>query len=1570
MKPDQTLLESPSVNFKIQIYSPGTEDCLLYEEDHLGVNMTGSQGLFALPVGKGSRDTGNFEDSSTLTQILNNAGGSFSPTTCAAVGTYSPLATDNRKLRLTFDDGSGPVTLSQDLNIQSVPYAQYADSVGGVSAAEILTVNGGTDLNQSSLETIFATAADTTALRSLLDGNSTDYMVAAPASSVGFNNQRVTDVAAPAAGTDAANKTYVDSNLGGNTVNTGILGSGDTGEVLTWNGSQWEAQTLAVSGDLFNGGNTTGTAVNVGTNDAFNLVLETNNTPAMTIDASQGVSLAAGLGVTGGVNAGDDVNLLTESELRFQDAAGGEFIGFKAPASVTTNTTFTLPDGDGTANQVLATDGSGQLIWVTDANTDAVETVFGRSGTVTAATGDYDANQVDNTPAGDIAATDVQAAITELDSEKVTLSGDTMTGNLNLGAQSELRLQDDTGGQYVGLKAPVGVTNYVMELPPTVGVTGQVLELDGSGNLIWASNAPGLTSLNGENSGVQTFATGTAGTDFGIATSGGVHTFNIPTASGTNRGALSSSDWTTFNNKLSSALTDGQILVGDSGNAAVGVALSGDATMTNAGVVTVSKLQNRDVSATLPGDTQVLKWNNGSTTWEPGADLVLTETQVDAFANNNGYAASTDVVAKAGDTMTGDLNLDNESEIQLSEADGNGANYVGLKAPANLAADVIWTLPDTLGAANQVLRNSAVPGVLEWATPTTGTGDLLANGSVPMTGNLNIAGQSIIGGTVASANLTLDSTSNATKGDVLINASGGNVGIGTTAPVNLLSLSQGAISIDTNGNGNWVGISERNEGLSLTSSTNADTNTDLFIDNLGNVGIGTLNPSSPLEVAGIIRSTSGGIAFPDGTTMTTAASNSVGTTSDGDVNIAADDDGNGSGELILSTNTQERFRIANGGNIGIGSSAPSQLLDLLGTGQTSIQMRQDAAGAETWRFSAGTTALRTIMDGNDQMRFDQNGDKIIYDETGATTNLIIKNDGNVGIGTTSPETKLQVGASDSTVRVRVENIDSDGTGNNFPGIENYNYMGTSNFFGYPVVNMRNSRGSKVSAEALQSGDKLGAIEFEGVYNTSDQDHLGALIIGTAAENYSASAGGTDLTFRTTSIGATVPSEKMKISAEGNVGIGTTVPAGKLSVTGGSIAMDNDGDGNVSSIAERSNGLSLSSFGNADLNSHMFINPTGLVGIGTLSPTAQLDVVGVIKSSSGGFTFPDGTTMTTAASPSVGVTNITDVNIAADTDTNGSGSVNISAGGNERIRVVSDGRVGIGTTNPVSTLNIYEDSGAIGIQGGLTIENDGNGDSLVQFLLTGGQRWVAGIDNSDSDKLKISSSLDLSTDTRFTIDPSTGNVGVGTTTPGAKLHVDGSGAGAGVCVTSDGTCSAVPAGGEISAEVVLNTGADYAEYFEAEENLPEGDLVGLNLSTGKVRSYEPGDQLLGVVSTDPGVIGNSELRDAETAVLVALVGQVPVLEERVREDDGIVFTNDGQAIGYRLSNGNIYLNLSSGSESLKRKIASQDQRLEKQDADNLAQEAKISAQAEEITSLKRFNLEFQKRLEKLENLLQK
>jgi hypothetical protein len=178
-----------------------------------------------------------------------------------------------------------------------------------------------------------------------------------------------------------------------------------------------------------------------------------------------------------------------------------------------------------------------------------------------------------------------------------------------------------------------------------------------------------------------------------------------------------------------------------------------------------------------------------------------------------------------------------------------------------------------------------------------------------------------------------------------------------------------------------------------------------------------------------------------------------------------------------------------------------------------------------------------------------------------------------------------------------------------------------------------------------------------------------------------------------------------------------------------------------------------------------------------------------------------------------------------------------------------------------------------------------------------------------------------TQTAFYIQNGTGNVGIGTTNPGAKLEVKDGGikvnqnVGAHYFIGEkagdtefrlDNNANGYADGGWIGG------GADYAEWFEKEGNVPRGALIGLNLATGKARVWQVGDPFIGVHSTNPGFIGNnieSEKTKEEmeqTHVLVALLGQVKINSSDIIEQGRRVMTSDGQFIGWKLSNGKVFI----------------------------------------------------------------
>jgi hypothetical protein len=139
-----------------------------------------------------------------------------------------------------------------------------------------------------------------------------------------------------------------------------------------------------------------------------------------------------------------------------------------------------------------------------------------------------------------------------------------------------------------------------------------------------SAGGTGLVSLDGLTSTTQSFSTGTAGTDFGISSAGSVHTFNLPVADATHTGKLSSTDWTTFNNKQSAisvappiTITSGVISINGQGTTTT--VLHGNAS----GAATFGAV---DLNTDTTGILGVLKGGTGASTFGGSFDALLVAT--------------------------------------------------------------------------------------------------------------------------------------------------------------------------------------------------------------------------------------------------------------------------------------------------------------------------------------------------------------------------------------------------------------------------------------------------------------------------------------------------------------------------------------------------------------------------------------------------------------------------------------------------------------------------------------------------------------------------------------------------------------------------------------------------------------------------------------------------------------------------------------------------------------------------------------------------------------------------------
>lgn len=171
----------------------------------------------------------------------------------------------------------------------------------------------------------------------------------------------------------------------------------------------------------------------------------------------------------------------SDAILAFYDDAGDNYIILRAPDVLTANTTFVLPAADGSANQVLKTDGSGNLSFV-DQTTDT-NTNLGNSDQTLSddRTIDVDGNSliIENS------STEIARIFSNgyiRGTGRLIVDGNGTVGGV-------VRVSDADSSNYVDLQSPTALSgNIAFTLPSADGTSGQVIQTDGSGNLSFASN--------------------------------------------------------------------------------------------------------------------------------------------------------------------------------------------------------------------------------------------------------------------------------------------------------------------------------------------------------------------------------------------------------------------------------------------------------------------------------------------------------------------------------------------------------------------------------------------------------------------------------------------------------------------------------------------------------------------------------------------------------------------------------------------------------------------------------------------------------------------------------------------------------------------------------------------------------------------------------------------------------------------------------------------------------------------------------------------------------------------------
>lgn len=386
---------------------------------------------------------------------------------------------------------------------------------------------------------------------------------------------------------------------------------------------------------------------------------------------------------------------------------------------------------------------------------------------------------------------------------QLTLTTKTMAQNIAINATGSLpdtSAMLDVSSSNKGFLVPRMTTILQNSIPlPANGLlifntTDNVFKVNTgtSASPVWTPLATGsgvaINSLNGLTGTTQTFATGTTGTDFGISSSGTVHTFNLPTASASNRGALLAADWSTFSNKQNA------------------LGFTPYNSTNPSGYISSSSIAGAtDATITTPTNNQLLQYNSATGKWvntTPGFLSSYTETDpivraINGIVKSNGTTisaavAGTDYVIPSGSitgnaaTVTTNANLTGPitstgNATSVASQTGTGTTFVMSASPTLTGTP---TLPSGTIATTQITGNNStaiattafVTAAVSGGTTTNFTGSLAGEvtgtQSATVVGNAAVIGKVLTGytsgaGTVTATDNILQAVQKINGNDVL-----------------------------------------------------------------------------------------------------------------------------------------------------------------------------------------------------------------------------------------------------------------------------------------------------------------------------------------------------------------------------------------------------------------------------------------------------------------------------------------------------------------------------------------------------------------------------------------------------------------------------------------------------------------------------------------------------------------------------------------------------------------------------------------------------------------------------------